>query len=162
MSYVSRFSNPLIFDDRAKHQLDPEQQVSTCQFYWLLKGGFYWLVNVFLIWLKGNIYLPQNIAWRSVASEHFSRKVFCVALSDVELVAPQVNLPCNYSNFRRNCHHQFLSCKETCTFKNSKGVFYPCHKQTRYLQLSPKVSKLCNKFKKKTLCCLIRPVWIRI
>ena len=61
MSYVSRFSNPLIFDDRAKHQLDPEQQVSTCQFYWLLKGGFYWLVNVFLIWLKGNIFTYLKI-----------------------------------------------------------------------------------------------------
>ena len=44
---------------------------------------------------EGNIYVPRNIAWCFVASEHFSRIVFCVAPSGVGLDAPQVSSPCN-------------------------------------------------------------------
>lgn len=65
----------------------------------IVEGGILLISERFPDLVEGeHFYLPQNIAWRSVASEHFSRKVFCVALSDVELAARQVNFPCNYSN----------------------------------------------------------------
>ena len=79
---------PLIMDDRAYNRAK-----SRAASYW-----FYWYVsqkNRFKPLKVEEIYVPRNIAWSFVASENFSRKVFCVAVSGVGLGAPQVNSPCN-------------------------------------------------------------------
>ena len=81
------------------NQREPEQPVLVHVNFTDCWRGILLISERFPDLVEGKYFLPQNIAWCSVASEHFSHKVFCVALSDVELDAPaQVNFPWNYSN----------------------------------------------------------------